>query len=369
MVTRLPSEKKEEEEKPTPEVNEPEPAKSKIQEDLDLIDNGDSNAPTSFAPDENVLQDVEAAKYDYNDLDQNGNPKRSTELSKVVKLGGRVQVIANINGVNIPFYISTGSGGKKSVPTGKWYPYFNVGPDMWMNKGTEESINNFYGSPELRKMAQWLDDNLGDLREDKSVPVADSKTNGDKEFTKIAERHIGPGLVNGSSPGVLSRFADIVRKIRTEPTEENEPEVSEPEVSDKQKQNIAAWEEFRKSYRAYEELKKQKNTKRATAAARKELEKYPLVGLFEKLGARKAELREERYSDTVDPEAKDAIDSRIAEIESAEKDLQRYVSSELEAGNTHPTDKFSNKYDHLLGEVGSTPKPEEIGRASCRERV
>ena len=76
----------------------------------------------------------------------------------------RVAVVKDVNGVKVPFYISTGSGGKKNVPTGQWYPYFGNGPDGWFNKGSEEDINNFYNSPELKAAADELNNTIGDIR-------------------------------------------------------------------------------------------------------------------------------------------------------------------------------------------------------------
>ena len=76
----------------------------------------------------------------------------------------RVAVVKEVNGVKVPFYISTGSGGKKNVPTGQWYPYFGNGPDGWFNKGSEEDINNFYNSPELKAAADELNTTIGDIR-------------------------------------------------------------------------------------------------------------------------------------------------------------------------------------------------------------
>jgi hypothetical protein len=73
-------------------------------------------------------------------------------------------VIADVNGVRVPFYLSTGRGGKKTVPEGKWYPFFGYGTDGWINKGTEEDINNFYGSYELKQKAEELNSKLGDIR-------------------------------------------------------------------------------------------------------------------------------------------------------------------------------------------------------------
>ena len=92
--------------------------------------------------------------------------------AKVVNTGSRIVAVYKVQGVNIPFYISTGDGGKASVPPGKWYPVFGIHSSGWLNKGTEESINKFYGSKALARGAEILNKYLGDLRsvEDK-IPL------------------------------------------------------------------------------------------------------------------------------------------------------------------------------------------------------
>jgi len=95
--------------------------------------------------------------------------------AKVVNTGSRIVAVYKVQGVNIPFYISTGDGGKASVPPGKWYPVFGIHSSGWLNKGTEESINKFYGSKALARGAAILNKYLGDLRsvEDK-IPLMKS---------------------------------------------------------------------------------------------------------------------------------------------------------------------------------------------------
>lgn len=84
--------------------------------------------------------------------------------NKLIDIGGRKIVLVKINGVSIPFYVSTGKGGKQNVQVGKWYPFFGIDKDGWFNKGTQEEINNFYGSSELKKIALALDKKYGDIR-------------------------------------------------------------------------------------------------------------------------------------------------------------------------------------------------------------
>ena len=86
------------------------------------------------------------------------------EGSLIVNYQDRMLVLVDINGIHIPFYISTGRGGKEKVESGKWYPTFGIEPGGWINKGDQDSINAYYGNPLLKAVAQKLDSNLGDLR-------------------------------------------------------------------------------------------------------------------------------------------------------------------------------------------------------------
>lgn len=97
--------------------------------------------------------------------------KAGTGAAKVVDTGDRIMAVINIQGVNVPYYISTGEGGKASVPVGKWYPVFGIGPSGWFNKGSEESINKFYGSSILKTYANLLNLRLGDLRNQPVPPM------------------------------------------------------------------------------------------------------------------------------------------------------------------------------------------------------
>lgn len=87
------------------------------------------------------------------------------EGSLIVNYEDRMLVLVDINGIHIPFYISTGRGGKEKVASGKWYPIFGIESGGWINKGDQDSINAYYGNPLLKAVAQKLDSNLGDLRD------------------------------------------------------------------------------------------------------------------------------------------------------------------------------------------------------------
>lgn len=75
----------------------------------------------------------------------------------VLQNGTRIAVIANIKGVQVPFYQSSGgTGGKIS---GEWYPFFgNAG--AWLIKGKIEDLKRGYDIPELKEMMDYLNVNL-----------------------------------------------------------------------------------------------------------------------------------------------------------------------------------------------------------------
>ncbi len=79
-------------------------------------------------------------------------------------VSGRPVVVVNYNGHKIPFYASSGSAGKLDVPTGKWEVFFGFGQDGWFNKTDIDAIVNHYNSPQLKQIANALDDIIGDQR-------------------------------------------------------------------------------------------------------------------------------------------------------------------------------------------------------------
>ena len=100
-----------------------------------------------------------------------GNTDSVEGYSKIVNVNGlRPHVLAWIRGTQVPFYISTGLGGKDSVESGKWYPHFGKGKDNWLNKASEKAINEHYGSGHLKAVADWLNTNVGDVRDDHRIP-------------------------------------------------------------------------------------------------------------------------------------------------------------------------------------------------------
>ena len=80
----------------------------------------------------------------------------------VVSNGGRKIVLVDMGTIKLPFYCSTGEGGKENVAAGKWYPFFGIA-NGWFNKLGQSNINNYYGSEKAKSVAQKLDSVLGDV--------------------------------------------------------------------------------------------------------------------------------------------------------------------------------------------------------------
>jgi DNA-binding CsgD family transcriptional regulator/ADP-ribose pyrophosphatase YjhB (NUDIX family)/predicted ABC-type ATPase len=95
-----------------------------------------------------------------------------------------VVVVRFYDDINVPFYISSGRGGKKDVAAGKWYPFWGIGKDGWFNKTSGDDINNFYGIPELREAAE----RLNQILPAGSLPDASVKwNNGDTKWRASSE--------------------------------------------------------------------------------------------------------------------------------------------------------------------------------------
>ena len=185
--------------------------------------NGDSNAPTDFVPGDNLLEVFEGYNFDpYKGFDT------EKTKSKIVDFKNRKVVLVDMNGVKVPFYLSTGHGGKKDVASRKWYPFFGVERSTeWLNKGNGKYINDYYGSPELRAQAEWLDANIGDIMDDTSYPYVRSSAKDDSnvdDFTDIVNADTHPirldteGLGNDKMDTLIkANIADIVNRVRMEP--------------------------------------------------------------------------------------------------------------------------------------------------------
>jgi len=88
----------------------------------------------------------------------------------VIQSNDRQIVIVEIDGVQVPFYKSTGRGGKKDVAPNQWFPFFGLGEPVgpfggarWFNKTDGTDMNRYYGSAKMKRVAEWLNQNYADI--------------------------------------------------------------------------------------------------------------------------------------------------------------------------------------------------------------
>lgn len=155
---------------------------------------------------------------------------KSSKSSPIVNYDERMMVLVDVGGVQIPFYVSTGSGGKASVPAGKWYPVFGIGSSGWINKGTEEQINSYYGSPTLKSIALKLDSSIGDVRgtEYDVIPMLHNKGQG----IPTMNRSLSP-VSHGEDP--YTNINNTLKKLGSKPlTTSAEPKTATSPVTPNQ---------------------------------------------------------------------------------------------------------------------------------------
>ena len=129
----------------------------------------------------------------------------TVELNQPFVNSNRVIAITEVNGVRVPFYISTGSGGKASVPAGKWYPFFGIAEDGWFNKGSEQNINDFYGSAALKAKAEELNKLHGDIR--------NRRDDGTLPSGAITDVNEGLTPASNGSGGALKNIKSLLERI------------------------------------------------------------------------------------------------------------------------------------------------------------
>lgn len=99
--------------------------------------------------------------------------------SSIINIGKRPVVIVDIYDVNVPFYMSSGVGGKEKVIPGQWYPFFGVAKTGWLNKTNETEMADYYNVPEFKLVAEILNN----LITKNDIPDSRTKwNNGDKEW-------------------------------------------------------------------------------------------------------------------------------------------------------------------------------------------
>jgi len=189
----------------------------------------------------------EGAEYDA----EEGGFVPTSGTSPMVSLDGRMITIADVNGVKVPFYLSTGRAGKRDVIAGKWYPFFGIGNDGWLNKGSQSDINSYYNSPALREAALRLDDSLGDTRQDPNVPVATKKRKGGQlvspSIVFINETVGLPGLTHeevvSNRAGLDSNIAEVIAQFEGRREVTVPGELSMPELAPGEERGSVAFPE------------------------------------------------------------------------------------------------------------------------------
>jgi hypothetical protein len=133
---------------------------------------------------------------------------------KAIDYDGHKIVIVRINGVKVPFYVSSGKAGKVKVQPGRWYPIFGIGSDGWINKGTTDEIVSHYGSPTLKAVAEHLDITLGDLR---GINLPDFKEISDDSplFTSINDGMISSTHSDSGEKPYSDAINDFVNRVET----------------------------------------------------------------------------------------------------------------------------------------------------------
>ena len=125
----------------------------------------------------------------------------------------RYTVVVDIGGVSVPFYVSTGSGGKASVAVDKWYPFFGIGPDGWLNKGSEAMINDFYGSAKLKHIAQTLDRTLGKPERAMNVTGWSANPGNEDYFIKTVNTGLNPVGHKDNNQSWLDNMNNLLKQV------------------------------------------------------------------------------------------------------------------------------------------------------------
>ena len=89
------------------------------------------------------------------------NIRKESGTNNIINYYKRNIAVVNINGFHMPFYMSTGAGGKVETNDGEWYPFFGIGTDGWLNKTNGEEMSRYYDSPIFAAISQKLNEILG----------------------------------------------------------------------------------------------------------------------------------------------------------------------------------------------------------------
>lgn len=180
-------------EKPTPEQKD-----AKKQEEIQKVNEDYNNKITGLQADQSKPS---VAKNGHNNIEgiTFSSPGVSMEgftidgnYYNILSHSGRAKTLVNINGVIVPFYLTSGQGGKALEPG--WYPFFGVGKDGWLNKTDRKDMESYYSrywGPEVAAKVKGISSELNakygvdPLTYEK--PDADPTTT-DKPITSMMEK-------------------------------------------------------------------------------------------------------------------------------------------------------------------------------------
>lgn len=105
---------------------------------------------------------------------------------------GRAKTLVNVNGVIVPFYLTSGAGGKGLVPG--WYPFAGIGQDGWLNKTGKADMESYYSrligqenADLLKAIAEKLNKQYGTDAEAFKTPDADPTTT-ERPITSLSNK-------------------------------------------------------------------------------------------------------------------------------------------------------------------------------------
>lgn len=122
----------------------------------------------------------------------------------------RAIAMREINGVKVPFYLSTGEGGKTDVPSGKWYPFFGLSRAGWFNKANGRTITEYYFTPELRAAAEALDASVGDIRGSTTTPTV--TRDDDTALIEFINQDLNPAEPN--TEAAKTNIVETIKRIK-----------------------------------------------------------------------------------------------------------------------------------------------------------
>ena len=126
---------------------------------------------------------------------------------------GRYTVLVDMGGISVPYYVSTGLGGKAGVAVDKWYPFFGIGSDGWINKGSEANINDFYGSNKLKRVAQVLNNTLGLPSRAKNVSGWPGNRGDENYFISAVNRGLDPAPRSDHSTKIIDNMLSVLLRL------------------------------------------------------------------------------------------------------------------------------------------------------------